>query len=353
MRYPLLPELEQLVTDKLVTKRPHPTLPLFVYNYSAAAQFKPIAEWTEALCDARGLILDHHGEIVGRPFRKFWNYEQVLDQIPGGQDYTVWEKVDGSLGIVCDYKGSTVVATRGSFESDQAKWAAQHFADFRPLPGFTYLFELIYPENRIVVDYGDRQETVLLAVTLLDGRITPNWQTFAPEWCQLAHGRRVARRYASSELASLAALEDKPEHRGAEGFVVRWDSGFQCKVKFAEYKRLHRLITQCSTRTIWELLRCGKGVGEVIDRVPDEFRSWVTTQTADLTCAFERISLAARTVFEETPGPFLTRRDFAEWAKAQPNPSLLFSLLDRRDITDSVWKLVEPKWATPFRKEPE
>jgi len=54
-----------------------------------------------------------------------------------------------------------------------------------------------------------------------------------------------------------------------------------------------------------------------------------------------------------TLAEFPTRKDFAMWAKQQDNPQLLFALLDGKDISDMCWKLVEPKCATPFRKESE
>lgn len=71
MRYQLYSDLEDLLARKLISKRPHPKLPLYIYNYTASAQSLSIAEWTPALCDCRGLILDEAGEIVGRPFKKF------------------------------------------------------------------------------------------------------------------------------------------------------------------------------------------------------------------------------------------------------------------------------------------
>ena len=124
IRYPHFDELPALVESKVVSKRPHPKLPLFIYNYTVRAQETPRTQWTDAMCDCRGLILDHEGFIIGRPFRKFWNYEQVLDEIPP-EPFTVWEKLDGSLGIVCSYAGVRVVATRGSFEpfsSTSSSW---------------------------------------------------------------------------------------------------------------------------------------------------------------------------------------------------------------------------------------
>ena len=76
--------------------------------------------------------------------------------------------MDGSLGIAFYYQDRWVFASRGSFTSDQAikgygmfvnllNTSRTHFSK-----GYTYLFEIIYPENRIVVDYMDAERLVLL-----------------------------------------------------------------------------------------------------------------------------------------------------------------------------------------------
>ncbi len=344
MKYPRLSELQDLVDRKLITRRPHPTLPIDIYNYTVTAQFAPIAEWTEAMKDCRGLILDRAGEIIGRPFRKFWNYEQVLGQIPA-EPFTVWEKLDGSLGILCEYAGELVCATRGSFESDQAKWLADYMRRRHKgwLPGdVTYLAEIIFPANRIVVDYGDREEPVLLAVMSKDGVDLPS----------LFENCARFRKAQKFDLQDFSFVSEDPQFSGQEGFVVQWASGFRAKVKLEEYKRLHRLITQCSTRTIWEMLRAGSDTQELLDRVPAEFGEWVVNQIHSLSDAHANIRYGAMAAMEEAP-PAEPRKDFAMWAKQQKHPSLLFGLLDKRDITDPIWKLVEPKWSTPFRKEAE
>lgn len=343
MKYPLFHELPQLRTDGMISARRHPVHPLTVYNYSAKAQHEPLTGWTEAMKDCRGLILDDDGEIVGRPFRKFWNLDQVAASLPDG-DFTVWEKLDGSLGIVASWAGERIVATRGSFESDQAVWFrrwldAKH-RDFTP-SGETWLFEILYPENRIVVDYGDRKEAVLLTV------MAPDCADL-PELFESSTRFRKARRFDG--LTDFAAIDRDPQFAGQEGFVVQWPDGFRAKVKLEEYKRLHRLITQCSTRTIWELLKSGGDTQEITDRVPVEFAEWVNTQAVGMLTRLTLIELGAQELFASHPSAE-TRKDFAMWAKEQENPSLLFSLLDGKSIREACWKLVEPKWATPFRQD--
>lgn len=345
MRYEHLDDIDALIKAKLISARPHPTLPLFIYNYTAGAQSLPIKEWSKALCDCRGLILDVDGEVVGRPFAKFWNYEQVLDQVPSDLPLTVWEKLDGSLGIVCNYRGSLVVATRGSFESEQARWAQgwlnTNAKGWLPIEGLTYLFEIIYPENRIVVDYGEVRELRLLAVMEADGKESlasfysenrfPKVRCFAPTQVQI--------------VQDSVLIQDDP---GKEGYVLRWSNGFRAKVKFEEYCRLHRLITQVSTRSIWELLRAGKSTAELVDRVPETFRDWVNDTTNKLVLAFAEIDTKARQDFFNCPRGGI-RKAFAEFAVTQKYPKLLFALLDGRTYDDMIWRMIEPKWATPFK----
>ncbi|MET9842806.1 hypothetical protein ABZZ01_34320, partial [Streptomyces virginiae] len=74
------------------------------------------------------------------------------------------------------YAGRWRVASKGSFISAQAVWAQRRLdgADTAALhPGTTYLAEILYPQNRIVVDYGDRRDLVLLAAFGLDGTEVP------------------------------------------------------------------------------------------------------------------------------------------------------------------------------------
>jgi RNA ligase len=65
--------------------------------------------------------------------------------------------MDGSLGILYKVDGKPYLATRGSFVSDQAVAGTamlhERYGDYEFEDGFTYLFEIIYPENRIVIDY--------------------------------------------------------------------------------------------------------------------------------------------------------------------------------------------------------
>ena len=89
-----------------------------------------------------------------------------MEHLPN-EPFEVYEKLDGSLGILYWLGDEPYIATRGSFESPQAQIATELLRAY-DLSGLdrrrTYLFEIIYPENRIVVNYDDRRELVLLAI---------------------------------------------------------------------------------------------------------------------------------------------------------------------------------------------
>src|SRR5689334_2572498 len=151
--------LDDMVARGFVSAQWHPRQRLRIFNYTAACQFA--AEWNEATLLCRGLVVDADaGVVLARPFAKFFNYGQPgAPALDPTAPVDVYDKLDGSLGILYPSDGGWAVATRGSFASDQAVHAsavlASRYPSFVPPPGHTVLFEIIYPGNRIVVDYRD------------------------------------------------------------------------------------------------------------------------------------------------------------------------------------------------------
>jgi len=97
-------------------KQVHPTLPLTIWNYSQTTQFEK--KWDEITLMCRGLVTDDKGNIVARPFSKFFNIEE--DRHKATDEFDVYEKMDGSLGIMFNYESTWIFASRGSFTSDQS-----------------------------------------------------------------------------------------------------------------------------------------------------------------------------------------------------------------------------------------
>ena len=339
-------KLDKLVGEGWLISQVHPTLDLTIYNYSQKTQYERM--WNEETLSCRGLVLDSLGNVVARPFKKFFNLSEVEGEIPD-LPFEVFEKMDGSLGIFFWYNGNPIFASRGSFTSDQSKvgWEILKGMDYKNLKrGVTYLFEIIYPENRIVVDYGDTEKLVLLgAIETSTGEEIP-YSGIGENLERFELVRKWANKKSISELA-------KENDLIREGYVLRFSNGYRVKVKFEEYCRLHKIITNVSNIDIWEKLKDGLPLNEILDKVPDEFYGWVKNTENRLREEFqdtlgdsEKILYSIRKKLGDSE-----RKVYAEEIKKNINPGILFNLLDGRNPDQVIWKLVRPKWAKPFRED--
>lgn len=336
-------QLHNLANQRLITLKPNKRNTLLIANYTAKVQYDNL--WTDLLKQCRGLIIDNTGKIVARPLAKFFNLDQhTAEEIPN-EPFEVYEKLDGSLGILY-FDEEWRIATRGTFYSKQALKATEilHTQYKAYLNQFekdnTYLFEIIYPENRIVVDYGNKEALILLSIINTESGIEHPIDDFDfPE---------KAKKYAG--IHSLNQIKKLNEEEGKEGFVIRFQSGFRVKVKFAEYIRLHKLLTQISAKSIWECLKAGENMEDLIERVPDEFYKWVQRTKQKLESDFQKIYDEAVKTYETAPN-FESRKDFAAWINQQNNPSLLFALLDGKKLDNMIWKLIKPKFDKPYVDE--
>ena len=345
--------LQQHLVDRLITARKHPTADFWIYNYSPVVQYEK--RWDAVTMQCRGLILDAQYNIVARPFQKFFNIEEMpADAIPD-EPFEVYEKLDGSLGILYWLDNAPFISTRGSFMSEQAGRGTQMlhsryahtFANLHR--DRTYLFEIIYPQNKIVVNYGDREDLILLAV--IDNETGQDYPL--DDYAGL--GFPVVKRFTGlSALDKLKSDADNPTNDNSEGYVVRFAGGLRIKVKFAEYVRLHRIVTGVSNIAIWEYLSQGRNFAEVLDRVPDELYDWVRQVQGDLLtryAAIETEAQAAFAAFDFTADH--TRKDVALYFQTQRYPAILFKLLDGGDYGPIIWKHIRPAFSKSYWKEVE
>ena len=256
----MLEKLNKYYEDGLLYKQVHPSLPLTIWNYTEKVQYENL--WDEVTLMCRGLVTDNEGNIVATPFHKFFNIEE--GKYTPTETFEVYEKMDGSLGIIFWYEGQWVVATRGSFTSDQAIKAKELLKKYNTDIMFrhlTFCFEVLYKNNRIVVDYGDYEGLVLL------GTFDKNGKEYDVEmWRE--YGFDVVKKYDGiNDYKELKQMVKNDQ----EGFVVKFSNGDRVKVKGVEYLRLHKIMTNVTTTGVWEYLRNGEDVMEILKDVPDEF----------------------------------------------------------------------------------
>jgi RNA ligase len=345
--------LQQLIADDYIKVQKHPTAPLYIYNYTPKAQYDRV--WNELTLACRGLILDEQYNVVARPFGKFFNLGEMENQVIPNEPFEVFEKLDGSLGILYWHEDKPFIASRGSFSSEQALMATEllhtQYAHVIPNldPTKTYLFEIIYPENRIVVDYGAERKLVFLAVidtqTGIDIVETQNFRSAAAQSAAAASlrvdGFDIVKRYDGlNDLHLLKTLEEENK----EGFVVRFQSGYRLKVKFEEYQRIHRIVTGVSNVSIWEYLKAGQDLTPILEKVPDEFYEWVKETHAQLLVQFAEIEAICKTDFRILE----TRKDTALYFQTCRYPAVLFKMFDQKPYDEVIWKQLRPVFQKPF-----
>lgn len=262
---------------------------LILFDYSKTIQFN--FDWDEISIAARGIVFEEStGRVVARGYDKFFNYEELRDEAgkrlpvkyqPNfAGEFMALDKLDGSCGICYFYNGEWRINTRGSFSSDQAIWGKQWFdANIKSDTmnrDWTYIFEIIYRENRIVVEY-DYEGLVLTGIR--------NTQTGEELWYDViqAEASRIGCRVTTQFIfTSLKEMLSAKQHLtiNEEGYVVTYRNGYKFKLKGDAYCKLHRAMCAITPLHFWRAIDWAgdmKMPREFSELLPEEFKE--TTDT--------------------------------------------------------------------------
>lgn len=297
----------------LVSRKTCPDTGLHIYCYTQRCVYDDA--WDAFSLVARGLVLDPVAQaVVATPFPKFFNLGErrgVAPDLP----FEAFDKLDGSLIIVFHYAGRWRTATKGAFVSRQAAWA-QARLDARDtsalMPGTTYLFEAIYPENVIVIRYTTTG-LVLLGAYDDTGREI--------DWSKLlkvgeATGFPVSWRHPFQSISELVRIAgDMPST--LEGFVVRFSDGTRLKIKGAEYKRIHALISRCTPLAVWDVMNAGLPLDDMRRDLPEEF--WEDFDAIVAIFKARALALASRIQAAAKAVQHLSDRDLGRSLGFQPD----------------------------------
>jgi len=363
----MLEKLQPYIDSGLVKVGQHPTLDLYIANYTQTCQFTKA--WDEITLMCRGLIFNSKGEIIAQPFPKFFNLEELErsgQKLPNGR-CDVYEKLDGSLGILFSYQGEIILATRGSFVSDQAVRGMEILKAKHGLRWFwdqyTYLFEIIYPENRIVLSYDNLEDLVLLGI------IDKQGNDFMLKHMEGAYPGPYALHLGQHRLQDIDRMRPYLTAK-TEGFVLVWPDGFRVKVKGDDYVRLHRIMTGVTERRVWEKRSQKYWFSEVdfeewLQDVPEEFEAWIRKTAVDLFNEFtvieKEVMAEYARVYEIIHGfPYYSdmkvpidskenMKQFAELIKTHHHKDVLFRFnAGKPDWWELIWKKLRPGHVLPF-----
>jgi RNA ligase len=339
-----------------------------VLCYSEKVQYEKL--WDEYTSMCRGLVVGRRTcEIISRPLRKFFNLGEVDENsLDWDDDIEITEKLDGSL-IICSFRnGEMVLNSKCSFTSEHVafarKWIVENINDWM-LSGLassseheetndvTFCFEAIFPEGRIVIDYGDLKQLTLLTIIHTDSGKEWTYDE-VKTYGELHHIPVVRRHVFDSTKDFVDVVRDRNISEG-EGVVIRFvKSNVRVKVKSDEYVKLHRLISHMSEKHILDVLMSGGDISAIYSTLPDELYEEVKRITNDFMDEYTQIEhLAFFSMYEVNQ--LKTRREQAIFINGNPDykkiAGVIFQTLDGRDPKDAIWKIVRNNMIADSKQE--
>lgn len=349
--------LKKRIADGYIICRSHPKdNKLLIYNYTKQCQIEWV--WDDVITKCRGLIC-YDNTIIARPIDKFFeldHYDVEFFESRKGEKYEITEKLDGSLGIFYYVRHDLYgISTMGSFTSNQAIFATKLLnsrykdtLEFNIIEsakkGYTILFEIIYPENRIIVNYGKKEDIIIIAVKNIETGLE-----MLNELMQFYYGDHfhIVKNYKFKEnFETIKNINEKNK----EGFVVRYlKDNFRIKIKFEEYILLHKSHSEIFIHRLWELLYHNKDIDEYLNYHHDDVANQMMEFLDDLRKKFhiqEIFYLLKYGSYYRVYGKF-DKKHFAEWAYKNSvdacERSVMFNMYNNREYSKLIYEKIKPE----------
>lgn len=269
--------LATLLDKYAIKARRHQQFPnLICLKYSQIDS--PFAEPIVREC--RGIILDEadNWRVVARTFDKFFNYGEGHAATLDWSTARVQEKLDGSLMQLYWYQGEWRVASSGTPDASgnvvstqmegkesfaELFWRTHSAGYSLPTPKHrheTFAFELMTPQNRVVVRHSEPR-LVLLGVR---DNITGKERRPLP-----SDGYPLAQEFSLGSIDDIVASFGHINPLAQEGYVVVDDAFNRVKVKHPGYIALaHMSGGGCTPSRVLEIVRSGES-SEVLANFPE------------------------------------------------------------------------------------
>ena len=315
--------------------------------------------------EARGLIFDRDGNIMSRPFHKFFNVnereETQSHAIDMSQPHVIMEKMDGSMIRPILVDGHLRLATKmgvtnvamdaeaclAAKDPSLKEWLRQCVED-----SVTPIFEFISPFNQIVLAY-EIEDLVLLAIR---NNVTGEYLDLAEELAEVRCPFTVVRSYGSMEGNILEYIARQREAEGREGDIIRFADGHMLKVKNDWYVRIHKTMERITfDRNIVDLI-INEEVDDVIPMLPTAQVERIRNFETRFWAAFrvkEDMLLADRNICSQLYEDD-RKRIALEYVPTLPNKAdaqFVFRMLDGSNIRDLLLDYVRKSISANTRWE--
>jgi RNA ligase len=263
--------------------------------------------------ECRGLIFDKSGNIISRPYHKFFNLGEKLDtkieNINFMNNHIILEKLDGSMVRPLLINDEFVLATKMG-TTDVAKQADNFiqnksnyydFFVFCQINNLTPIFEWCSNQQKIVLDYED--QLILTAIRHLHGGEYVSYDKM--------------KQYANEHELPVVGVLDKnvidiKDDIDCEGIVVRFDNGNMIKVKTEWYTFRHNAKESVQYEKNILKMIFDNTIDDVVPFLSDEDANKILKyQTEVLHNIFVYVTHLEDDIVECLKWPNTNKRDFA------------------------------------------
>ena len=292
--------------------------------------------------ECRGIILDETDRYkpVCVPFFKFGNYGETYADDIDWNTARVQEKIDGSIIKVWHHKGVWRVSTNKTINAASAitnnrddtflnvfnkAWAhtGKQYNDLNP--DYTYVFELVSPQTRVVIPYT---ETKLFHTGTRDINTLQELNTDI--------GIEKPEEFSISTIEACVETA-KNLDRYHEGFVVVDSRWRRIKVKSPIYVAIHHLLNNISSeKRIIDLIVSGEDE-EVVAYFPE-----YANMFRDMHERIDRfITYNEQEIEAIKKAGYATQKELAEYVTKTICPACLFSVIKgkSKSVKDFVYSM--------------
>ena len=191
----------------------------------------------------------------------------------------------------------------------------------------TYCFEIIYPENKIIVDYDKMEDLFLISITHVKSgkHVNIDQASF-----------KTVQKIPTAGICHTKWIEDDFENE--EGYVMRFISdNLRVKIKFNNYIKKHK-GKDITAKQIKDSLKKRKPID--LDFIPDECYEEVKTIIAELEDQFRRKEKDIIEAYREIRSQNTSSRDVIESIKHSQHSKILFAIHANKPYDMLIWKLL-------------
>lgn len=302
--------------------------------------------------ECRGIKFFLDGELMARPFHKFFNVGETpgtqIDLLPFTEPHIITEKMDGTMvhpGF--DGDGRLRLMTRMGL-TEHARNAEKH-CDQRILDwcyemlrdGFTPIMEFTGPSNRIVVYYPEHALTLLAVRHNTTGDYIDLGLVKAP---------KCLPRVQQLEINGDTLLETIKPSMDREGVVVQWSDGWMVKIKTDDYIAKHKAVSSTALeKNVLDLI-VTNGLDDVVPLLSTDERKRVERYADEVNYGIDgTAAVVGRFVRDRM---HLSQKDFAADAQrlCKPLRSIVFDVRNHNRIPrEAVREAIARNTATEAR----